>query len=179
MNTKPYEGKFIRLRARDAEDSDTFHRWFNDWQITGWLGIRYPISRAGERALLENAPAPGFSRAAFAVETLADRRLVGNCELQCDPENRAGTVGIAMGERDAGFGTDTMRTLCTVGFEVMNLHRIGLTVDATNARARHVYRKLGFSEEGELRDHRFIRGAYRGTVVMSVFRAELRLEDPS
>jgi RimJ/RimL family protein N-acetyltransferase len=169
----------IRLRARNAEDAPTFFRWFNDWQVTGWLGVRYPISRGGEAALLERTSESSFTRAAFAVEALADRRLVGNCELQCDAENRSGTVGIAMGERDAGFGTDTMRTLCRVGFEVMNLHRIGLTVDATNERARHVYRKIGFSEEGELRDHRFIRGAYRGTVVMSVFRDELRTEDQS
>jgi RimJ/RimL family protein N-acetyltransferase len=179
MNTRPYEGNLVRLRARDAEDTEVFHRWFNDWEVTGWLGIRYPISRGGEAALLERAPEPAFTRAAFAVETLSDGRLVGNCELQCEQENRAGTVGIAMGERDAGFGTDTMRTLCRVGFEVMNLHRIGLTVDATNTRARHVYRKLGFVEEGELRDHRFIRGQYRGTVVMSLFREELRLEDQS
>jgi len=177
MNTRPYEGRLVRLRARHVEDAPAFHRWFNDWQVTGWLGVRYPISRGGEASLLEGTPEPGFTRAAFCVETLADERLVGNCELQCDPVNRSGTVGIAMGERDSGFGTDTMRALCRVGFEVMNLHRIGLTVDATNERARHVYRKLGFVEEGELRDHRFIRGAYRGTVVMSLFRSELKMEE--
>lgn len=179
MNTRPYEGRLVRLRARDAEDAPAFHRWFNDWNITGWLGVRYPVARGREAFFVDNTPEPGFTRAAFAVEALDDGRLVGNCELQCDAENRSGTVGIAMGERDAGFGTDTMRTVCRVGFEVMNLHRIGLTVDATNERARHVYRKLGFMEEGELRDHRFIRGQYRGTIVMSVFRDELRMEDPS
>ena len=177
MRPRQYEGRLVRLRAREVEDASAFHRWFNDWQVTGWLGVRYPISTAGEASLLEGSPAPAFTRAAFAVETLADRRLVGNCELQCDPVNRSGTVGIAMGERDSGFGTDTMSTLCRVGFEVMNLHRIGLTVDATNQRARHVYRKLGFTEEGELRDHRFIRGAYRGTVVMGLFRGELKMEE--
>ena len=122
-------------------------------------------------------PEPGFERAAFTVEALADKALIGNCELQCHAEDRRGTVGIALGERDKGFGTDTMRTLCRVGFEVMNLHRIELTVDATNARARHVYRKLGFAEEGELRDHRYMRGGYRGTVVMGLFREQLTLED--
>jgi len=174
---RPYEGRLVRLRAREVEDAPAFHRWFNDWQVTGWLGIRYPISVAGEASLLQGAPEPAFVRAAFAVEAVADQRLIGNCEIQSDRVNRSGTVGIAMGERDSGFGTDTMRALCRVGFEVMNLHRIALTVDATNERARHVYRTLGFVEEGVLRDHRFIRGAYRGTVVMSLFRNELQREE--
>jgi|KBSSwiStaDraftv2_1062776.scaffolds.fasta_scaffold487898_2 RimJ/RimL family protein N-acetyltransferase len=177
MNTRPYEGRLVRLRARDSEDAVAFHSWFNDWQVTNWMGVRYPVARGREAWFVEHTPEPGFTRAAFAVEALADGRLVGNCELQCELEDRTGTVGIAMGERNAGFGTDTMRTLCRVGFEVMNLHRIGLTVDASNERARHVYRKVGFKEEGELRDHRFIRGQYRGTVVMGLFRAELKREE--
>jgi RimJ/RimL family protein N-acetyltransferase len=86
-------------------------------------------------------------------------------------------VGIAFGEREAGFGTDAMRVLCRFGFEMMNLHRIQLTVDATNERARHVYRKVGFRDEGVLRDRRFIRGEYRGTAWMSLFRDEFQQED--
>lgn len=40
-----------------------------------------------------------------------------------------------------------MRVICRVGFNVMNLHRIELRVFGDNARARHVYQKLGFVEE--------------------------------
>lgn len=177
MSPDLYTGRMVHLRAREVEDAATFHRWFNDCEVTGWLGIRYPISHRGEAKLLDSSPAPGFHRAAFAVETRDDGRLIGNCELQGHVEDRCATLGIALGERDHGFGTDTMRTVCRVGFEVMNLHRIELTVDATNLRARHVYRKVGFVEEGELRDHRFLRGAYRNTAVMGLFRTELTLED--
>jgi diamine N-acetyltransferase len=60
---------------------------------------------------------------------------------------------------------------------MMNLHRIELTVDATNERARHVYRKVGFRDEGVLRERRFIRGEYRGTAWMSLFRDEFQQED--
>jgi RimJ/RimL family protein N-acetyltransferase len=114
------------------------------------------------------------------VETLGEGVLIGNCELRVPAsENRCGNVGIAIGHpgyRDRGYGTDAMQTLCRFGFAMMNLHRIELTVDATNARARHVYRKVGFVEDGLLRDHRFIAGAYRDTVVMSILRNELQEE---
>ncbi len=177
MKYHPFEGELVRLRARDAGDAATFHRWFNDPEVTTWLGERYPISLAREAKLLDSRAPPGYQRTAFAVETLAERRLVGNCELQANIENRCGTVGIAFGEREAGFGSDAMRVLCRFGFDMMNLHRIDLTVDATNARARHVYRKLGFEEEGELRERRFIRGQWRGTVWMSLFRNEFQQGD--
>lgn len=177
MSPDPYTGRLVHLRAREAEDAPTFHRWFNDYEVPGWLGVRYPISRAGESNLLGSTPEPGFRRAAFAVETRDEHRLIGNCELQAHLEDRCATLGIALGERERGFGTDTMRALCRVGFEVMNLNRIELTVDAMNHRARHVYRKVGFVEEGELRDHRFLMGAYRNTAVMGLFRTELNLED--
>jgi RimJ/RimL family protein N-acetyltransferase len=173
----PFEGRLVRLRAREVEDAPAFHRWFNDPEITTWLGLRYPVSPAREATMLEQTAPAGYQRAAFSVEALSDGRLVGNCELQCHLENRCGTVGIAFGEREAGFGTDAMRVLCRFGFEMMNLHRIELTVDATNERARHVYRKVGFRDEGVLRERRFIRGEYRGTAWMSLFRDEFQQED--
>jgi RimJ/RimL family protein N-acetyltransferase len=174
----PLEGHLVRLRARELEDEAAFQAWFNDYAVTEFLAVRYPIAHAAERNLLEGEPAMSHRRAAFSVETLGDRLLIGNCELRVPaPENRCGNLGIAIGHagyRDRGYGTDTMRTLCRFGFAMMNLHRIELTVDATNARARHVYRKVGFVEECLLRDHRFIAGSYRDTVVMSILRNELQ-----
>lgn len=174
----PLEGRLVRLRAREPQDEAPFHSWFNDYAVTEFLAVRYPVSHVVERNMLEREPAMSHQRAAFSVETRAEQVLIGNCELRVPaPENRCGNLGIAIGHpgyRDRGYGTDAMRTLCRFGFAMMNLHRIELTVDATNARARHVYRKVGFVEERLLRDHRFIAGSYRDTVVMSILRNELQ-----
>lgn len=182
LSPSPMEGRLVRLRAREPQDEAAFHVWFNDYAVTEFLAIRYPVSHLAERSMLESEPALRHERAAFSVETLGDGVLIGNCELRVPaPENSCGNVGIAIGYtgyRDRGYGTDAMRTLCRFGFTMMNLHRIELTVDATNARAGHVYRKVGFVEEGLLRDHRFIAGAYRDTVVMSILHNEFQEELP-
>ena len=89
-------GRLVRLRAREFDDAEDYHRWFNDPQVTTWLAVRYPVSLRRERQILEAAGAVGFERAAFSVESLGDGSLVGNCELQCQVESRAGTIGIAM-----------------------------------------------------------------------------------
>ena len=64
-------------------------------------------------------------------------------------------MGVAPG---AGFGTDTMRTLCRFGFDEMNLHRIHLYVFTENAPAIAIYRKIGFVEEAVVRHAFYKRG---------------------
>ncbi len=56
----------------------------------------------------------------------------------------------------------------------MNLHRVDLHVDERNGRAIACYRKVGFVEEGRLRDDRFAKGKYWATLVMGILEAEFR-----
>lgn len=173
----PYEGKLIRLRAREPEDEPLLFQWFNDEEVREYLGAApYPASHASERDFIARSN-PGYVNAGFAVETIAEGELIGGVDLRTgSPEDRSATLGIAIGDKrrwDGGYGTDAMRTVCRFGFATMNLHRIELTVSAENARARHVYAKVGFKEEGVLRDHRFGRGMYTDTVVMGLLEGEL------
>ena len=145
--------------------------------------MRYPLSMKSERDFIERVSTANYGHAGFAVETLAEGRLIGGVDLStASPENRCASLGIAIGEKafwDGGYGTDTMRTVCRFGFEMMNLHRIELDVYATNERARHVYEKVGFVLEGRKRDALFKYGRYEDVLVMSLLEGELRDEGTS
>lgn len=52
------------------------------------------------------------------------------------------------------------------GFKVLNLHKIFLHVDQENAKAIHIYTKIGFQPEGELVDEFFSNGQYRSVLRM-------------
>ena len=54
----------------------------------------------------------------------------------------------------------------------LNLYKIYLIVDAENTAARHVYDKLGFQPEGELRHEFFVNGRYRNATRMCLFQHE-------
>jgi RimJ/RimL family protein N-acetyltransferase len=174
----PFEGQLVRLRAREPEDEPLLYRWFNDPEVTEFLVVRYPLSHATEREFIEGAHSIAYNRASFGVETLAEGRLIGGVSLEhANPENRSATLGIALGDKtfwNGGYGTDTMRTICRFGFEMMNLHRIELDVYASNARARAVYEKVGFKDEGLRRDALFKYGRYHDLVVMGLIEGELR-----
>ena len=49
-----------------------------------------------------------------------------------------------------GYGTDAILTLLEQAFVTMNLNRVYLRVQASNAKALHCYDKVGFRKEGRL-----------------------------
>ncbi len=172
------EGRLVRLRAFEPADIALAHERINDPEVTYHLARRYPLSRSSVAEFFEGEVS--FTNPKFAIETLADRRLIGACDLRTDsPEVRMANLGIVISDKTVwgqGYGTDAMRVLCRFGFEEMNLHRIDLFVHADNPRAIHLYEKLGFVTEATLRDGWYQRGRYHDTIMMGLLRGELRDE---
>jgi RimJ/RimL family protein N-acetyltransferase len=170
------EGKTVRLRPVDVADLDADYRWMNDTEVTRYIAMRYPVSRAQEQEWLAARPANSYaSGATFAIET-KDGVHIGNTGLH-DPhhEHRSATLGIVIGEKDCwsnGYGTDAIVTLLRFGFAQMNLHRVTLHVFDFNERAVACYKKCGFRIEGTLRENYYGEGAYHDVIVMGVLRDE-------
>ncbi len=181
MSYNPWQGKLVRLRVREPEDEPLLHSWFNDPDVTEHLTMRYPLSHKSEKEFIEAKYNPTYKEAEFGIETLADGCLIGGAGLfNTSPENRSAELGIAIGDKafwDGGYGTDTMRTLCRFGFDMMNLHRIQLDVYEGNARAQHVYEKVGFQVEAVRRQAHYKFGHYMNVVVMGLLEGELRPEE--
>ena len=177
----PLEGRLIRLRAREPEDEPVMFRWVHDPEVTEFLSMRYPLSHAQELDFVSRTSAPSYTNPEFAIETLAEGRVIGTVGLRPSlPENRCAELGIMVGEKEfwnGGYGTDTMRTMCRFGFQMMNLHRIELDVLAGNDRAKHVYEKVGFKVEGVRREAIFKYGRYIDVYQMGVLPEEF-IDDP-
>ncbi|MEP7215880.1 MAG: GNAT family protein [Anaerolineaceae bacterium] len=176
----PFEGRLVRLRAREPGDEPLLYQWFNDPEVTQHLSLRYPLSHAQEKEFIESAQRIGYNSATFGVETVVEGRLIGGVGFErVSPENRNAILGIAIGDKsfwNGGYGSDAMRVLCRFGFEMMNLHRIELEVFAENVRAIHVYEKVGFRMEGTRRQAVFKFGRYQDIHVMGLLEGELRWE---
>ncbi|MGX7825276.1 GNAT family N-acetyltransferase [Actinokineospora sp. 24-640] len=170
-------GKLVRLRALEPEDADTVWRWHNDPEAMRWLDGSYPEPLAAIRKRWEERPANSFERTLFGIETIADTRFIGIIVLRdATPEHARAELDIYIGEKDCwdgGHGTEAMRLMCRFGFNFMRLHAIELTVVAENERARHVYRKIGFVEEGRLREAFRLDGNWHDVIVMSLLEGEL------
>jgi aminoglycoside 6'-N-acetyltransferase len=81
---------------------------------------------------------------------------VGGCiqyTEETDPDYFSAAVDIFVGTaaQGRGVGPDAMRTLIAWLFDVRGHHRLTVDPAAENARAIHVYEKLGFRPVGTLR----------------------------
>lgn len=171
------EGELVRLRATEESDAPAMYRWINDWETVKYLGGRYPRTMGFEREWATKGD-PAYVNAQFIIEVMEGQKAIGWVGLHdASPEDRAAELGIAIGEPeflDGGYGTDAMRVACRYGFEMMNLHRIALTVYDWNVRATRVYEKVGFRREGVIRDGIFKAGRWNDLVYMGLLRGELK-----
>jgi RimJ/RimL family protein N-acetyltransferase len=61
------------------------------------------------------------------------------------------------------------------GLDVVGLHRISLSVFAFNPRAKRVYEKCGFVQEGIARDALFWDGVWVDSINMSILSSDPRV----
>ena len=81
---------------------------------------------------------------------------------------------IAVSEPNQGYGKPLMRLAMRHAFIDLGAHRLWLDVFAENDRARHVYRGLGFVEEGTMRDAALKPDGFHSLVIMSMLEDEYR-----
>jgi RimJ/RimL family protein N-acetyltransferase len=79
---------------------------------------------------------------------------------------------IVVHQRDAGHGQSVLALLLHRLFVEMKAHRVWLDVIDTNERAMHVYRKLGFIQEGRFRSAVLRKGEWRDLVIFGLLADE-------
>ena len=82
-------------------------------------------------------------------------------------------VGIYNKENwNIGYGQELSKAVLNYAFVDLNLHKIDLRVLAYNKRAITSYKKIGFVQEGVLRDNAFINNEWHDDIVMSILSHE-------
>ena len=167
-------GERTNLGAMERSDVPALHRWLNAPEaLRGWGDSVAAVSQQEVARRVEGWLAEEATRnrpAAFVVETLAGAP-VGMVVVAVDrPEARSVELSLLLDPAHwgHGYGTDAMETILDACFSAWNLHRVTLHCEAGNDRARRLYAKLGFTEEGTLREAAFIDGAYADVLVLGL-----------
>lgn len=79
---------------------------------------------------------------------------------------------IVIGPTDAGHGQAVIALTLYKAFNELNAHRVWLDVIDDNLRAMHVYRKLGFTEEGRFREAALRKDGWRDLVIFGMLKSE-------
>ena len=167
----------LSLRPLVEEDADgPYPDWFNDAETcAGNSHHVYPFSRSQAIDYIKSTRSDK-SCVVLAVTLKSDKRHVGNVSLQhIHPLNRSAELAIIVGDkscRGQGIGEEACRAIVAHGITALNLQRIACGTLATNHGMIAVARKLGFEQEGVLRQAAFKDGRYIDVLLYGLLAAD-------
>jgi RimJ/RimL family protein N-acetyltransferase len=170
------ETKTTLLRPLEPSDLDRLYRYRNDREVARHLGgFSTGYARADLAAWLE-AHRNRADEVLWAIATKHDDTCIGHAGLyRIDYRVRKAEYAILIGDREhqgKGIGREVSEAVLHYGFDQLNLHKVSLSVLASNARAIRLYQALGFVQEGVLRHDQFRDGGYVDSIVMSIIEGE-------
>ncbi|WP_188648957.1 GNAT family N-acetyltransferase, partial [Marinithermofilum abyssi] len=140
--------------------------------------FQYPLNQEQLLQHLREADGVGAKRRIYKALN-NENAVVGHIEFNnIDMDNQSATASRIMVSphfRGQGIGTSMLKSLVSIGFEELNLHRIELRVFDFNQGAIACYKKAGFQIEGTLRDARKAPdGNFWNLIIMSVINKPLK-----
>lgn len=93
---------------------------------------------------------------------------------EIDYRNRSICVGLDIESkyRGQGHGKEGFKLMLDYVFKELNMNRAWLLVAEYNIIAHNLYKKMGFTEEGRLRERLFRNGKYHDYIMMSLLSKE-------
>jgi len=171
------EGDRVRLRPLRASDLPLLESWWYDPAINvlNTSHVRAGLPEATSEMFRGWSTNASSAAVGFCVERKDDHLLAGHVGIWgSTPKDRAGTLGVVFGPDFVGQGLGSEAVALTVryGFLELGLHRVGLQVWAFNDRAIAAYRKVGFVEEGRIRETVFHDGRFHDELTMGLLASE-------
>ncbi|MGH7639917.1 MAG: GNAT family N-acetyltransferase [Candidatus Dormibacteria bacterium] len=173
-----FEGRLIRLTGPRPDDALTLARWSEDGEYRRLQDTDaprpHPQEFFGDRD--QGPEEPQNDAYEFRIRQPGDDRLLGFVAVvNIEWPNRNGWLSMGIGEeqdRRRGFGAEAAQLALRFAFDELGLHRLTLDVISDNLAALGLYRKLGFKEEGRLRERVWRDGEFNDLIYMGLLRAE-------
>ncbi|UED86318.1 GNAT family N-acetyltransferase [Streptomyces profundus] len=165
----------LSLREITTDDVDAIHAIYGSAEATRHLSFA-PRSRAQVGGIVARsmvtAVAEPRTEYALAAST-ASAGLIGYARLALDGQ-RAAQIGFALHPSvwGRGLGTDLVAALLQLGFNNLGLHRVWAARAPKNTASSALLRRVGMVEEGTIRDHVHVGGAWRDSVTHSILEHE-------
>ena len=165
------QGENIDLLVKNKEHIDFYVKWINDPSVGKFLSVYLPVTTED----IKKEWFPEFQDEKniwFEIWHKEDQKPLGMVGLfKIIHPYRRGEIGVFIGEVDywgKGIGTEAVKMIINYAFDVLNLHKIVAEVSVTNSGSIAMFNKLGFIEEGNLKDHEFIDGDWIDNKIFSL-----------
>jgi len=170
------KGKLVYLSKPSHEDIPLLLDWRNNPDNRKYYREYKELNLCDQIKWYENIILKDPSWQHFIVSPIdSPSKKIGVVFLNhIHPIYRTGEFGITLGDeeyRGKGYGKDMLLTLLQYGFEQLNLNRIWCEVYSNN-NSVHLYREIGFKDEGTLRQAVFKDNRYLDSYILGMLKSE-------
>ena len=167
----------LRLRESRLSDAEGVFAVLSADSVTRHYGLS-PLANVEEaRALIERRAAAlrRGERIRWAVARRADDVVIGSCGyVNWNRDARRAEIGYELhpDEQGRGLMREALTAMLTFGFNGMGLNRVEALVVPENEPSLRLLRRLGFAEEGLLRDYGFWKGRFHDLRLFSLLKKD-------
>ncbi|GAF21966.1 MULTISPECIES: GNAT family N-acetyltransferase [Shouchella] len=170
-----FQSTRLRLRKMQNTDISLYHQWRNDHEVMASTSLVLDVYTYEEtQSFVENVMLSSAQSKSYIIEELEHDTPIGVISLiGIDYKNRNAECILDIGEKSKwgkGYGTEALSLLLTYAFYELNLHRLSLRVFSTNEKAIHLYKKVGFVQEGRIKEAVFRNGGWIDIIHMGLLQ---------
>lgn len=168
----------LLLREMTLDDAEFYLHHFSDPTVVELTAFEAPRNLVAAREELVEYCIRLFPEGKgirWGIELRDRPGLIGTCGYHAwSQENFRARIGydLASDQRRKGLMTEALEGMISCGFERLGLHRIEALTDPRNAASIALLRRLGFLEEGVLRENTHFRGRFIDDVCFALLRPE-------
>ena len=172
------ETERLNMREMTLQDLEFYFHHFNIKEIIDGCCFPGPkdLATAHEELLLYCInPFKEDRGVRWGITLKGEDKLIGTCGIYDWKKTlRSAEIGYDLDPSYWGQGLmiEALRALLQYGFEVMLLNRVQAIIDSENARSMRLVRRLGFVQEGILRQRSYFNGQFRDDVIFSLLKDE-------
>lgn len=165
------------LRSLCLDDAPGLHAIYSDPEVTRYSARSRTLEavRARLQGVLDGAALGTSIR--WGLTLRGRDALVGAAGFwRWDKTSSRAELGyeLARAEWGKGLMTEALRAIVRFGFDVMDLHSAEASVDPRNVASIRVLEKIGFRQEGLLRENLRINDAFVDTAILSLLCSDAR-----
>lgn len=169
--------KRLKLRELDEEDLPALLSIFSNPHTMKYYGSDM-ISNLEEVEGMLMSFRKGFDNQQairFGIECRETGNLIGTCGFHnwAKRVNRI-EIGYELKQEEEGKGymTEALTAIISFAFRELQINRIGALIHPDNTTSRKLVTKLGFQEEGLLRDYTYASGNYMDLLMHSLLKKD-------
>ncbi len=167
----------LLLRKLKISDAQSLYEYWSNEEVTKHMNIApfENIKQAEEMIILLHSLAEQQKAFRWSIVCKRSNQVLGTCGFNTwDKENRRAEIGYELGKQHwrQGFMQEALIGLISYGFRELNFNRVQALVEPSNIASRQLLMKIGFQEEGVLRQYEQVKGVFIDLSMYSILRQD-------